>query len=139
VIWVARIVKVARLGLRNRGSEATKCYGRASLMTTPMDAVALVSGGNGFIGSVVARALPVAFAEVRAGTRRAGREQSEGVARGLRYVPCDLDKPEEIRRAVAGAAWLCMQPMRGVRRRPRRSAADCSRRWQRRAWKTSCI
>lgn len=62
-----------------------------------MTMTVLVTGAGGFIGSAVARALKAAAYGVRAGVRQAGAGAAPDV------IACNLDRPEELARAVVGA------------------------------------
>lgn len=64
-----------------------------------MNETVLVTGSAGFIGSAVEKALSEAGYDVRAGVRNTARPQRPGVV----TVPCDLDRPEQVRLAVQGA------------------------------------
>lgn len=60
----------------------------------------LVTGASGFIGARVVAALAEAGYRVRAGTRRDSAEWGAGIA----AVACDLDRPDQVREAVADVA-----------------------------------
>lgn len=67
-----------------------------------MTSTILVTGGTGFIGSVIARQLADAGHLVRSGTRRPGQPSPSGITQ----IACDLDNPANLTAATDGVTTV---------------------------------